>query len=74
MSLKVEVKPINQVWHAFFPDKVLTSVGINDIIDQVTEAWPPIEKGYELNWEARNGKFVVREVESKTSKISKSDQ
>lgn len=76
--MKVEVKNIfvegHFIWHAFFPDKTLTSAGIGDIVDQVEDAWPPLEPHMEIHWEAKPTKFVVREVEKKTSKISKSNQ
>lgn len=72
--MKVEVKNIDYVWHAFMPDAVLKSAGIVEIVDMVNDAWPPVEKGYEVRWEAKSNKFVVREVESKSRKISKTDQ
>lgn len=71
--MKVEVKNIDYVWHAFMPDGVLKSAGVADIHEQVEAAWPPIEKGYELRWEAKGNKFIVREVESKTKKLSKTN-
>lgn len=72
--MKIEVKNIDHVWHAFFPDCVIKSAGVADITDQVEEAWPPLEKGYELQWEARGNKFIVREIESKNKKMSKSER
>lgn len=72
--MKIEVKNIDYVWHAFMPDGVLRSAGVADIVAQVEEAWPPLEPGREIRWEAKPAKFVVQDVESKSKKISKSDQ
>lgn len=73
MALKVEIKWLGNEWNAFFPDKVLKSAGIIDIIDQVKDALPPPRKGMTWNFEARPAKFVVYEVDAAAKKMSKSD-
>jgi len=71
--MKIEVKNINYVWHAFFPDITLRSAGINEIVDMVESHWPK-QEGMEIKWEAKDNKFVVKDVEKASGKISKSDQ
>jgi hypothetical protein len=71
--MKVDVKWLDGEWHAFMPNCTLRSAGVLDIIDQVNEAWPPLEKGREIQWTATDTKFVVRDVESAAKKLSKSD-
>lgn len=68
---KFDVKNINYIWHAFLPTGTLTSAGIADIVDQVNDALPTKE-GYEWVWTATPTKFVVKEVEARSTKMSKS--
>lgn len=72
--MKIEVKNIDYVWHAFMPDGVLRSAGVGEIVDLVEAGWTSIEPGHEIRWEARAGKFVVFEGEIKSKKMSKSDK
>jgi hypothetical protein len=73
--VKVEVKNINYVWHAFFPSgTIIKSAGIGEIVDMVNDRWPKLEPGFTLEWEAKQNKFVVRAVENKKQKLSKTEK
>lgn len=72
--MKIEVKNIDGVWNAFMPDGVLRSAGVGEIADMVHDAWPPLEPGREIRWEAHPTKFVVRDVESASKKMSKTER
>lgn len=76
--MKCEVKWIDGQWNAFLSaegscrSRVLRSAGVLDIVDQVEQAWPPLEDGYEIGWRVSGNKFVVTAVPKKSGKLSKS--
>lgn len=73
-SVKVDVKWLDGQWTAFMPKGALRSAGIMDIVDQVTDEWPPLEKGRVVKWSVVGNKFVVRDVDAAQKKLSKSDE
>ena len=72
--MKVEVKQIDGLWHAFTPQAVLTSAGINDIHEQVMQAWPPLPPGRAIAWVTKGNKLIYSEVDAKAGKLSKSNE
>jgi hypothetical protein len=75
VSVRVEVKWVDDAWRSFGTETDHRSAGIADMVERVeAELQPSVGVGEHIVWRVSGNKFVVQIVDKPAGKLSKSDQ